>query len=101
MGQYYQFGYGVVEKNLSQAIRNYESAAADGHIESMNALGSLFFNETKEFEQAFGWFSKAAERGYTRAITNLGICFELGCGVEKDWDQALKLYSEGAEKGHL
>jgi TPR repeat protein len=61
----------------------------------------LFFNETKEFEQAFGWFSKAAERGYTRAITNLGICFELGCGIEKDWDQALKLYSEGAEKGHL
>jgi len=40
----------VVDKNLSQAIRYYESAAADGHIESMNALGSLFFNEKQEFE---------------------------------------------------
>lgn len=92
IGQYYQFGYGVVEKNLQQAIRNYESAAADGHIESMNALGSLFFNEKQEYEQAFGWFKKAAERGYTRAITNLGICYELGCGVDRDWDQALKYY---------
>jgi len=52
----------------------------------MNALGSLFFNEKREYEQAFGWFSKAADRGYTRAITNLGICYELGCGVDKDWD---------------
>lgn len=50
IGQYYQFGYNVIEKNLQQAIRNYESAAADGHIESMNALGSLFFNEIKELQ---------------------------------------------------
>ena len=43
IAQYHQFGYGIVEKNLQLAIRNYEFAAADGHIESMNALGSLFF----------------------------------------------------------
>jgi TPR repeat protein len=35
---------------LQIAIRNYESAAADGHIESMNALGNLFFNELREYE---------------------------------------------------
>ena len=67
----------------------------------MNALGSLFFNEKREYDQAVGWFSKAAERGYTRAITNLGICYELGLGVDKDWDQALKLYQESESKGHI
>ncbi len=82
----------MVEKNLQAAIRNYESAAHDGHIEAMNSLGSLFFNELKEYEQAAEWFKKAAERGYTRAINNLGICYELGYGVDGDWDLAFKLY---------
>jgi TPR repeat protein len=52
----------------------------------MNALGSLFYNEMKEYDQAAEWFRKASERGYTRAMTNLGICYELGHGVERDWD---------------
>ena len=67
----------------------------------MNELGTLFFNERKEYEQASEWFKKAAARGYTRAINNLGICHEFGHGVEKDFDEALKLYHEGSEKGHV
>lgn len=67
----------------------------------MNALGSLFFNEMKEYEQAFVWFRKAAEKGFTKAITNLGICYELGLGIDRDWDQAQKLYQESSKKGHL
>ena len=67
----------------------------------MNALGSLFFNERKEYEQAIEWFKKASERGYTRAINNLGICYEFGYGVERDFDEALRLYTEGANKGHV
>ena len=103
VGQYYQFGYGVVEKNLNAARRHYESAAADGHIESMNALGSLFFNENefRDYEQAAAWFKKAADRGYNRGICNLGICYELGVGVEKDWNQAFVLYQESADKGFI
>ena len=58
----------------------------------MNALGSLFFNELKEYKQAAEWFKKASERGFTKALNNLGICFELGFGVEKDYNQAFKLY---------
>ena len=102
IGQYYQFAYdNVVEKNLQFAIRNYESAAHDGHIEAMNSLGSLFFNELKEYEQAAHWFKKAAERGFTRAVNNLGICYEFGYGVDRDWDLAIKLYQEGTEKGFI
>ena len=58
----------------------------------MNALGSLFYNEQKDYNQAFEWFKKAAERGCARAINNLGICYELGQGVEADTDIALVLY---------
>ena len=67
----------------------------------MNSLGSLFFNELKEYEQAAEWFRKAAEKGYTRAINNLGICYELGCVLDRDWEMAFKLYQEGADKGFI
>jgi TPR repeat protein len=58
------------------AIRHYESAATDGHIESMNALGNLFFTDLKDYEQAAVWFKKASDKGCTVALNNLGICFE-------------------------
>jgi TPR repeat protein len=33
-------------------------------------------------------------------LNNLGTCYELGHGVEKDRDMAFKLYKESAEKGY-
>lgn len=72
--------------NINKAISNYEKAAIDKHIESMNALGSLYFNEVKEYEEAAEWFRRAADKGFTRAITNLAICYEMGLGVEQDFD---------------
>ena len=100
-GQYFQFGYGVLDKNFHYAIKNYDAAATDGHVESMNALGSLYFRDLREHEQAAQWFKKAADRGYTRAINNLGICYAFGYGVEKDFNEALVLYEEGANKGYV
>ena len=67
----------------------------------MNALGSLFFEELKEYEQAATWFKKAADKGFTIAINNLGVCYELGLGVDKNVDEAQKLYQEGADKNYL
>ena len=91
----------MVEKNLQIAIRNYETAQADGHIDSLNALGSLFYVDLKEYDQAFEWFKKAAEKGHTRAINNLGICYEKGHGTDRDWDIAQRLYTESAQKGSI
>ena len=50
IGQYYHHGWGGVERNLTTAIRNYEMAQAESHIESMDALGSLCFYERNEYE---------------------------------------------------
>lgn len=67
----------------------------------MNALGSLFYNEQKDYRQAFEWFKKAAERGFARALNNLAICYELGHGVDVDTDMALQLYQESRKKGYV
>lgn len=67
----------------------------------MNALGSVFYNELHDYNQAAEWFKKASEKGCTRSLNNLGICYEFGRGVAKDRDQAFLLYKEAAEKGYL
>jgi TPR repeat protein len=67
----------------------------------MNQLGSMLYNEQKNYNQAAEWFRKAAQRGCTRALNNLGICYELGHGVDQDLDQAYHLYKESTEKGYV
>ncbi len=68
---------------------------------AMNALGSLFYNQLKDYSQAAEWFRKASERGCERALNNLGICYELGQGIEADMDYAFQLYQESANKGYI
>ena len=66
----------------------------------MNALGTVFYNELKDYDQAAEWFKKASAKGCTRSLNNLGICYEFGHGVQRDLDQAFNLYKEAAEKGY-
>ena len=45
-------------------------------------------------------YRKDAEQGDPRAQYNLGCCYELGDGVEKDLSQAYIWYYLAAEKGN-
>jgi TPR repeat protein len=47
------------------------------------------------------WFEKAAVAGHTEAMAELGLCYELGCGVEQCDEMALDWYTKAAEKGHV
>jgi len=50
---------------------------------------------------AFQWFEKAAESGHVEAMTELGLCYELACGVEQSDEQALEWYTKAANLGHV
>jgi hypothetical protein len=47
------------------------------------------------------WFEKAATDGHVEAMSELGLCYELGCGVEQSDQQALDWYTKAAEQGHV
>ena len=49
---------------------------------------------------AFQWFEKAAEAGHVEAMAELGLCYELGCGVEQSDENALDWYTKAANEGH-
>jgi len=54
----------------------------------MNALGILYYNDYNDYSQATEWFKQAAEKGCTRSLNNLGVCYELGHGAKLDIDMA-------------
>jgi len=67
-------------------IKKFEDAAHEDDTQAMNALGSISYNEKKEYTSAAEWFRKASEKGCPRALNNLGVCYELGKGVAVDTD---------------
>ena len=46
------------------------------------------------------WYRKAAEQGHADAQNNLGLCYQYGKGVAKDYAEAVKWYRKAAEQGH-
>jgi hypothetical protein len=50
--------------------------------------------------KAVEWFTKAAEKGHSSAMSNLGRCFKKGQGVEQNLAKAVEWYTKAAEKGH-
>ena len=47
------------------------------------------------------WFEKAATAGHVEAMAELGLCYELGCGVEQSDTKALDWYMKAANAGHV
>jgi len=46
------------------------------------------------------WFERAAQQGNIESMVELGLCYELGCGVEQSDEQALDWYTKAAHLGH-
>ena len=68
------------------------------------AVGYCFYKgwggRAQDDDKAFEVFSAAAEQGYTRAVVCLGHCYKNGQGVEKNPSEAVKLYTQAADKGY-
>ena len=88
------FFYGKgVEQNDDKAKYWFNMA---GEIEIYN---NLVEERRKNKQKAVDWYTKAAEQGYAQAQCNLGICYKLGQGVDKDEKKAVEWYAKAAEQG--
>ena len=50
---------------------------------------------------AAAWFRRAAHAGHVDAMTELALCYELGCGVPQNDERAVDWYRRAAERGHI
>lgn len=53
-----------------------------------------------QLSEAFSHWKNGSYLGYSKSHYNLGLCYELGKGVEKDIAKATKHYQYAADKGH-
>ncbi|MGO9269336.1 MAG: TIR domain-containing protein [Terriglobia bacterium] len=61
-------------------------------------LGDLYF-WTGDFERAFEWYSKAAQKGNTEASYKVGLLYEEGKGVARSQNEARRWYEKAAKRG--
>lgn len=105
---YSEGGYGV-ERDEKKAFNWYLSAAHRGSMVACTKVGNAYFygiGTEKDCNSAVFWFEEAvfdydeqmyygSEKGYDYgANVGLGDCYRLGLGVEKDEDEAFRLYND-------
>lgn len=82
-----------VEQNLPLALRYASKAADQGDAKAMTLVGDLLMLDHQE-EQAYAWYTRAAEAGHLDAMTKLAFA----C-AEKEPRRAYELALEPAKQG--
>ena len=97
----------LVVNQRTQAIRDSLNAIMDkakaGDASAMNEVGTWYYtgkHVKKDYTQAYEWWKKASLKSNVRAIANLGICYQLGRGVERDSVDAVRLYEKSIKEGN-
>ena len=127
VGRYLLRGIGV-SKNEQEALKWYMLSAKQGHVKSMNTLGTFYLDnkvdspetdaeiakavpemsfsiakkdkkQPHNLEQAVYWFFLSADGGNPRAKYNIGLLYRDGRGLEQSDIDAVKWWKVAASEG--
>ena len=91
------------EHLVNEEVKATRARAEGGDAEAMFVLGQWYYHGSKglamDFKQAFGWWQRGDDLGHATCTAELGLCYTLGDGVEKDEVYALHLYTAAAGRG--
>jgi len=77
------------------------AAAEQGDAEAQARLGVLYSSSPESnYQEALAWYKKAASRGSTRAMVDIGDMYKRGEGVLANLQEAFNWYSKAAEMGN-
>jgi len=104
-----QMGLGICCENgwgipldYSEAMKWYLKSSEHGWSDARYYIGKLYLDGNgveKDYTKAVKWFENAGSN--PDALCILGYCYEKGYGVEQNPAEAVRLYREAEEKGHL
>jgi len=88
----------IAPSDVAIAIKFCKIAAAQSR-RALYELGRAYA-ANKQLPEAVGAYRKAADKGSTAAMVELGVLFSTGAGVGKDQAQARKLFERAAAAGN-
>ena len=109
LGMIYYYGYGL-PKNHKIALDLFNRSIDLGldnefdnkdwsYYDARTFIGNIYRDE-ENYKLAFDYYSAAAIKGDAVSQYNLGVCYDLGKGVNTDNEEALKWYLKSAERGN-
>src|SRR5262249_40007041 len=63
-------------------------------------LALYCYNISKDYKQAFYWYTKLAHQGFAFEQNALAICYENGKGTTKDLSQTVYWFQKAADQGN-
>ena len=96
----------IVEWFIQRHDRHFNAANISKNHSSIEDLAPPFLLQSfshdnqspEDYERAASWFQLAAAKGNTSAQYNLGVLYNHGRGVKKDYSIAKKWYEKAVEK---
>ena len=88
----------IAASDIATAIK-YCKVAANASRRAMYQLGRAYAANRQTPEAVAAW-RKAADKGSTSAMVELGVLYGTGAGVAKDESQARKLFERAAQAGN-
>ncbi len=93
---FYQKGI-ILKKNTKKAIELYSKAAKENNAQAQYKLASMYAREEglkKDIDIILSLYTKSANQGYLSSIIALGLYYEIGIEVKKDYGKALYWFSK-------
>lgn len=88
----------IAQSDIATAIKFCKVAGASSR-RALYELGRAYA-ANRQLPEAMAAYRKAADKGSTSAMVELGVMFGTGTGVSKDTAQARKLFERAAEAGN-
>lgn len=92
-------------KALATGLEWLKAAFHAGDVEAANNVAVIheygLYGAEIDVVAAAEWLELAALAGHTESMAELGLCYELGCGVDVDDAVAMEWYVKAAEAGHV
>ncbi|XP_057588437.1 death ligand signal enhancer isoform X2 [Hippopotamus amphibius kiboko] len=85
--------------SLEEAVTSIQQLFQLSVSIAFNFLGTENMRDG-DYMAAFSYFQKAADRGYSKAQYNVGLCHEHGRGTPRDLSKAASYYQLAASQGH-
>lgn len=89
---------------IEDTIANIEEAAAAGNVRAMRKMAQRYIYGTEgtpvDPKEAFKWYLKAAQKGDSEAMMEIGNAFSTGLGVTPSKEKAREWWQRAAQAGN-